>query len=133
MINLGYSFIANKMSSTIKTAVRVRPLLPSEIEQKYRNTKLLLNPNKNEVVLMDSSKKTFHCDYLLTSEASQEEVFVKCGVPEMIEKSLEGYHSTIFAYGQTGSGKSFTMQGGEDAVNDGLINRISKCLFAKIK
>jgi hypothetical protein len=51
----------------------------------------------------------------------------------MIEKSLQGYHSTIFAYGQTGSGKSFTMQGGEDSINDGLINRISKCLFSKIK
>jgi len=54
------------MSSTIKTAVRVRPLLPTEIEQKYRNTKLMLNTNKNEIVLMDGSKKNFHCDYLLT-------------------------------------------------------------------
>jgi Cdc6-like AAA superfamily ATPase len=31
----------------------------------------------------------------------------------MIEKALQGYHSTIFAYGQTGSGKSYTMQGGD--------------------
>jgi len=31
----------------------------------------------------------------------------------MIDKALEGYHSTIFAYGQTGSGKTFTMQGSE--------------------
>jgi chromosomal replication initiation ATPase DnaA len=31
----------------------------------------------------------------------------------MIDKALEGYHSTIFAYGQTGSGKTHTMQGSE--------------------
>lgn len=30
----------------------------------------------------------------------------------MVDKALQGYHSTIFAYGQTGSGKSYTMQGG---------------------
>lgn len=29
----------------------------------------------------------------------------------MIDKAIEGYHSTIFAYGQTGSGKTHTMQG----------------------
>lgn len=31
----------------------------------------------------------------------------------MVEKAIEGYHSTIFAYGQTGSGKTYTMQGAE--------------------
>lgn len=34
-----------------------------------------------------------------------------CGVDHMIDKAIEGYHSTIFAYGQTGSGKTHTMQG----------------------
>lgn len=54
----------------------------------------------------------------------------------MINKALEGYHSTIFAYGQTGSGKTHTMQGEESpqqpgALN-GLIPKISRNLFEKI-
>lgn len=31
----------------------------------------------------------------------------------MLDRVIEGYHSTIFAYGQTGSGKTHTMQGAE--------------------
>jgi len=29
----------------------------------------------------------------------------------MLDKAIEGYHSTIFAYGQTASGKTYTIQG----------------------
>jgi Cdc6-like AAA superfamily ATPase len=29
----------------------------------------------------------------------------------MLDKAIQGYHSTIFTYGQTGSGKTYTMQG----------------------
>ena len=36
---------------------------------------------------------------------------MKTNVDELVNKTLEGYHSTIFAYGQTGSGKTFTMEG----------------------
>lgn len=56
----------------------------------------------------------------------------------MIDKALEGYHSTIFAYGQTGSGKTHTMQGSEsveDGCNihiDGVIPKVIKDLFRKV-
>ena len=53
----------------------------------------------------------FHFDYLFSEEHSQDDVYKGCKIDHMIDKALEGYHSTIFAYGQTGSGKTYTMQG----------------------
>ncbi len=56
----------------------------------------------------------------------------------MLDRVIEGYHSTIFAYGQTGSGKTHTMQGA-DVVEDGqktqlngLIPKAVASLFKKI-
>ena len=57
----------------------------------------------------------------------------------MIDKALDGYHSTIFAYGQTGSGKTFTMQGtdlveeSKKSTLDGLIPRVIGDLYRKTK
>lgn len=57
----------------------------------------------------------------------------------MIDRALEGYHSTIFAYGQTGSGKTHTMQGSEcvedgGSMNiDGVIPKAIKDLYRKIE
>ena len=50
----------------------------------------------------------------------------------MIEKSLKGYHSTIFAYGQTGSGKTYTMHGNDGQGDSGLIPKIFSRLFQQI-
>lgn len=81
----------------------------------------------------DTHKKTFRCDYLLPQECDQDEVFGQCGVEEMINKALDGYHSTIFAYGQTGSGKTFTMQGEETPQEmgqlNGIIPKVARRLF----
>ena len=55
------------MTSTIKTAIRVRPFLKSEIEQGYRNHKLVLHPERSEVALADPSvQKNYKCDHLIT-------------------------------------------------------------------
>lgn len=54
----------------------------------------------------------------------------------MINKALDGYHSTIFAYGQTGSGKTFTMQGEESPQEmgglNGIIPKVARTLFDKV-
>jgi len=38
-------------------------------------------------------------------------VYTGCEVDKLVDRAIEGYHSTILAYGQTGSGKTYTMQG----------------------
>jgi hypothetical protein len=50
----------------------------------------------------------------------------------LVERVIEGYHSTIFAYGQTGSGKTFTIEGGETAANEGIIPRAIREAFSMI-
>jgi hypothetical protein len=51
----------------------------------------------------------------------------------LIERSLKGYHATIFAYGQTGSGKTYTMHGDEGAEGmEGIIPKLFRRLFEQI-
>ena len=53
------------MSNKIKAAIRVRPFLPSEIKNGYRNSSLAIDQGKKEIFLMENgSKKAFHFDYL---------------------------------------------------------------------
>lgn len=52
----------------------------------------------------------------------------------MVNKSLDGYHSTIFAYGQTGSGKTYTMEGEHSSQQEGgglngLIPKVTHKIF----
>jgi hypothetical protein len=49
----------------------------------------------------------------------------------LINRVVDGYHSTIFAYGQTGSGKTFTIEG-DTGANEGLIPRSILNLFRSI-
>ena len=38
-------------------------------------------------------------------------MFGRCGIPQLLDAALAGYHVTVFAYGQTGTGKTHTMVG----------------------
>jgi kinesin family protein 12 len=58
-----------------------------------------------------TKKKQFTYDYIMTENTSQEHVFEKSGVRDMIDSAIDGYTTTVFAYGQTGSGKTFTICG----------------------
>jgi kinesin family protein C1 len=51
---------------------------------------------------------------------------------KLVQRVVEGYHSTIFAYGQTGSGKTFTIEGPNKIDYMGLIPRSIKNLFNSI-
>ena len=46
----------------------------------------------------------------------QSDVLQACGITQLLDAALAGFHVTIFAYGQTGSGKTFTMSGREDVL-----------------
>lgn len=121
------------MTSTIKTAIRVRPLLKHEREQGHANKKLTFNQARAEVTLNDpTQQKTFRSDCLIPPEASQDQTFSDCNIPSLVDKVFQGYNSTVFAYGQTGSGKSYTMHGGDEGEVGGITGRVAKLLFKKI-
>lgn len=92
-----------------------------------------------EVEVYDGvTRKNFNFDYILDQNATQEQIYQDCNIDHLIDKSLKGYHSTIFAYGQTGSGKTYTMHGEEvidetDSNNSGIIPKIFSRLFQQIR
>jgi hypothetical protein len=53
---------------------------------------------------------TFHA--CLGPETTQRQVMERCGVAQLVDAALAGYHVTVLAYGQTGSGKTHTVTGG---------------------
>lgn len=59
---------------------------------------------------------TFHgC---LGPPSRQQDVLKMCGITQLLDAAMAGYHVTIFAYGQTGSGKTYTMSGVEDIIGN---------------
>ena len=86
-------------------------------------------------------RKVFNFDHVFNQENTQEEVYSGLGIPQLINKVVEGYHATIFAYGQTGSGKTFTMEGNErefdsndiEYAQNGIIQKSVGELFDQIE
>lgn len=118
-----------------------------------------MNTKDNEIRVNtedNRQSKTFKFDRVFDGSATQEEVFRKIQIANIVNKVVEGYHSTIFAYGQTGSGKTYTMEGYQYQIepqnkqamkssrnckpvidpsspNVGLIPRAISCLFGMIE
>ncbi|CAM9858453.1 unnamed protein product, partial [Heterosigma akashiwo] len=78
----------------------------------------------------DGKPEQFTFDHSYYEESTSEDVYKGVGQP-MVEKSLEGFNSTIFAYGQTGSGKTYTMMGVED--DPGIIPRLTQEVFDRMR
>lgn len=86
-------------------------------------------------------QKEFSFHACLGPETSQADVMALCGIQQLLDAALAGYHVTIFAYGQTGSGKTHTMSGKEDIISDdaynghdhdGIISRAVQYLFHQV-
>ena len=130
---------------SVKVAIRIRPLLPSEsgfgncvkvltpsflareggsdgvganleIGSGRRSTSLCLTPPNGSLTRSPPSSFTF--DQVLPPSSTQREVYDAC-VKSLVEKCLSGYNATVIAYGQTGSGKTYTMLGRTDVEGEG--------------
>ena len=96
----------------VKVAMRIRPLMPHETARNDHSIVQVVVDSHIHLNLKGGSKQ-FRFNAVLNENTSQQEVFSKCGVNELIDSALEGYATTILAYGQTGSGKTYTMMGKE--------------------
>lgn len=114
--------------------MRVRPLLPREVEEK-EGLKVL--PVERRVVITDEEKnqeRVFLADAVIDSrhcqigtagsleacdaaDVAQAEVFEAVGA-DLVSRAVEGYDTCLMAYGHTGSGKTYTMLG-EDWLEGG--------------
>ncbi|XP_045458362.1 protein claret segregational-like [Melitaea cinxia] len=122
------------LNGNIRVYCRVRPTLESEASKPLYNLNVLdacsIEEEKNE--LLNSAKKgksqhSFSSNGIFTPNSSQEDVFAE--VSPMVQSALDGYNVCIFAYGQTGSGKTYTMEGGCEVEEYGIIPRAINMIF----
>lgn len=108
------------------------------VEMEGKQTRLL-KPSKQTSTLREHHHDfTFDYSYWSLDHndehfATQEQVFNDLGT-DVVDSAFQGYNACVFAYGQTGSGKTYTMMGdSNDAEKQGLVPRICKSLFSRMK
>lgn len=117
-------------TTTVKVAVRVRPLSDKEIREGGTEC---VEVTENSVTLVQENQQphVFAFDHVFGVDSTQPQVFDMLGMP-LLDKAFEGYNATVFAYGQTGSGKTHTMMADRKSDDRGLIPRISDNLFQRV-
>ncbi|KAM3136802.1 hypothetical protein pb186bvf_011061 [Paramecium bursaria] len=105
--------MAEESGESVKVAVRIRPMNALELN---RADDLCIKPTSDSQcqIFQKGVLKSFKFNYVLDERSTQQDVFNKCNVTELLDAALDGYSATIFAYGQTGSGKTYTISGVEE-------------------
>ena len=113
---------AGASGDSVTVAVRVRPLgeRDGECAMAFSPSSVTVSPGKSEHI--------FHFDSVYDGSTPQEKIYTELGAP-LLRKALDGFNGTIFAYGQTGSGKTFTMSGGSDDAQRGIVPQLGDELF----
>ena len=96
---------------SVRVLVRARPLLRDEVESGATCSLLNLGSGHISLVNKQGGTSNYGADHVCGPESSQDEIFQKGGLTELVGAAVDGYSATVFAYGQTGSGKTFTMEG----------------------
>lgn len=141
--------VMDGVTDRVKVAVRVRPLMPHEVERSDKEAVMVAADGSFlQCVTVGAGdremRKNYKFDLCLSPEAQQLDVFEATGVRQLVDSALAGYAATVFAYGQTGSGKTYTMAGMEERLasdewlererhggesRDGIIPRAARYLF----
>ncbi|XP_014603835.1 PREDICTED: chromosome-associated kinesin KIF4 [Polistes canadensis] len=119
------------VEDTIRVAVRIRPLIRSEIEKGCEEC-LNTTPGQPQIIVKNT-EKAFTFNYVFSPDINQEN-FYNTAIKDMVTHIFDGYNVTILAYGQTGSGKTHSMgtdySGEEDM---GVIPRAMHDIFNIVK
>ncbi|XP_050460223.1 chromosome-associated kinesin KIF4 [Cataglyphis hispanica] len=116
---------------TVCVALRIRPLVESEIEKGCQMC-LDVVPGEPQIHICNTDK-AFTYNYVFPPDVAQED-FYNIAVKRLIDNTFQGYNVTILAYGQTGSGKTYSM--GTNYVGTGekgIIPRVTHDIFERIK
>ncbi|XP_029685894.1 kinesin-like protein KIF27 isoform X1 [Takifugu rubripes] len=109
----------------IQVAVRIRPLLPKELLRHHCECVKVIPGSAQMFVNPD---RLFTFDHAFGPSASQDEVYRACIQP-MVRSLLDGYNATVFCYGETGSGKTYTISGGGQDDEGGIIEHVARDVF----
>ncbi|OCF35556.1 kinesin family member C1 [Kwoniella heveanensis BCC8398] len=134
-----------ELKGNIRVFARVRPALAHEsgdpealADIAYGDERLAQETGQSQIVVTSRTESAtgqqreqinnFTFDKIFAPNAGQKEVFEEISM--LAQSVLDGYNVCIFAYGQTGSGKSWTMEGGQNDQDAGMIPRAIEMIFA---
>ena len=89
------------------------------------------NKNFGQVANNLKENHSFQFSKVFDQNSSQKDIFETVAKP-VIDNCLQGYNGTCFVYGQTGSGKTYSMSGGENWDERGIVPRTFSYLFQKM-
>ncbi|XP_042564102.1 kinesin-like protein KIN-14E [Clupea harengus] len=115
----------------IRVFCRIRPMSRTETA---RGDSTIVSRLDEYSITVETARgqREFQFDRIFDTKCSQEEVFQDTNsflYPRLIQSAIDGFNVCIFAYGQTGSGKTFTMVGGKNLKNPGIIPRTFNTIF----
>ncbi|WWD21164.1 hypothetical protein CI109_105647 [Kwoniella shandongensis] len=134
-----------ELKGNIRVFARVRPALSHESSSPealalidYGDERTAAETGQSQIVVTSRTESAtgqqreqvnqFTFDKIFEPKAGQKEVFEEISM--LAQSVLDGYNVCIFAYGQTGSGKSWTMEGGQNDQDAGMIPRAIDMIFA---
>ncbi|KAL5506186.1 hypothetical protein EMCRGX_G007780 [Ephydatia muelleri] len=138
--------VGSKAADNFRVVVRVRPLLQKlpacAVADEEQKSVTVTKPGKKkqidvedfrEIVGADANQThVFTFDEVFGPSAAQGSIFVQCVQP-IVDSVLEGYNGSVIASGQTGSGKTYTIEGGAQVENKGIIPRVTEQIFGYIQ
>ncbi|XP_072394282.1 chromosome-associated kinesin KIF4 [Diabrotica undecimpunctata] len=95
-------------NTSVRVAVRVRPLVPTELSRGCKEILDVIRENDQILIKNIDKDKAYTFNYVLGTHSAQGELYERCVQP-LMGNLFKGYNVTILAYGQTGSGKTHTM------------------------
>lgn len=136
-----------ELKGNIRVFCRVRPLLGEEIEMFKGEIRHIEVGDEKTMALVRSAespnesvagglkgknaKYDFEFDRVFKPETTQEQVFEE--ISQLVQSAIDGYNVCVFAYGQTGSGKTFTMEGGTQPGQEGMIPLTLEKIYEQTK
>jgi len=88
-------FIFSLVMDSVRVAIRVRPLVKSELERGCSNCVLADSMNQ-QIIVNNNANQTFTFNYVFTSEHSQSQVY-KLAVEDLVQKLFSGKDIYIYS------------------------------------
>ncbi|CRL06701.1 CLUMA_CG019580, isoform A, partial [Clunio marinus] len=120
------SITSNRMEQAIQVYIRVRPLIPREINEGLKPMWIV----RGKMIKFKNDQFKKHFDHIYDETRSTQELFDDVAKP-IVSSSLSGINGTVFAFGSASSGKTHTMMGSKSS--PGIIPLTVQEIFKQIK
>lgn len=89
----------------VQVVVRIRPMQANEKKNgDIPCVKAVNNGREVQVKVGPLEAQTYRCHKCFNADTPQANFFGECGITDLLDSAMNGYHACIFAFGQTGAG-----------------------------